>query len=93
MPDSIHLQNDADGVRTPNAVRPAGLPIFSTEPLTEAEQQQLLDLQWRCQSAALQIDLCLRIDRVDVALDTLQSVSSDVGIRATEIALRLGSNR
>lgn len=84
--------------RSPDAprsgsTRPTGLPIFSTERLTEAERQQLLDLQWRCLSAALQIELCLGIGRVDAALDTLQSLSSDVGIRSTEIALRLGSNR
>ena len=73
--------------------RPTGLPILSTEPLTEAERQKLLDLQWRCRSAALEIELCLGIGRVDAALDTLQSLSSDVGIRSTEIAAALGSNR
>lgn len=77
----------------PNGVRPTGLPIFSTERLTEAERQQVLDLQWRCRSAALEIELCLGIGRVDAALDTLQSLLVDVGTRAAEIAAKLGSNR
>ena len=91
MPDTL-LPSQTSAERR-SVTRPSGLPILSTEQLTEAERQQLLDLQWRCRSAALQIELCLRIGRVDAALDALQFLSSDVGARSTEIALRLGSNR
>ena len=91
MPDNIAPPQPSAERRS--AARPSGLPIFSTEPLTEAERQQLLDLRRRCRSAAVQIELCLRIGRVDAALDTLQSLSSDVGIRSAEIAATLGSNR
>lgn len=89
MPDSF--QQPQPERRSPD--RPCGLPIFCTEPLSTAERQKLLDLQERYQRAALAIELCLRIDKVDEALATLQFLTRDVdGVPAT-IALTLGSNR
>ncbi len=73
--------------------RPSGLPIFSTEQLTAAERQKLLDLQRRYRGAADLIEGCLDCGRVDRALDALQFLERDVGTLPTEIALRLGSNR
>lgn len=77
----------------PGCARPTGLPILSTEPLTTAERKKLLDLTWTYRCAALQIEMCLRIGRVDVALETLQSLERDIGTLPAEIARTLGSNR
>lgn len=90
MPDSITNPSQAER-RSPD--QPRGLPIFNTEPLNKAERQKLLHLQEQYQLAALQIELCLRIDRVDAALEVMQSLTSDLDGQPTAIALTLGSNR
>lgn len=91
MPDSYIAT--ADEPQRRNAIRPSGLPIFSTEKLTSAERGELLHLQESFHTAALQIDLCLAIGRVDEALATLQSLTCDLDGRVAAIALTLGSNR
>lgn len=93
LPDNAAHCPDADPAERRSAVRPSGLPIFSTESLTEAERQKLLDLQRRYRGAADLIEDCLDCGRVDRALDALQFLERDVGTLPTEIALRLGSNR
>lgn len=90
MPDNV-TQLFSTERRSPERSR--GLPIFSTEPLNEAERQKLLDLKRRYQGAALAIELCLRIDRVDEALKTMQFLTRDVDGQPILIAATLGSHR
>lgn len=93
LPDNAAHCPDADPAERRSAVRPSGLPIFSTERLTEAERQKLLDLQRRYRGAADLIEDCLDCGRVDRALDALQHVIAETDGLPHRVAARLGSGR
>lgn len=94
LPDNAAHCPDAhgpNGVR-PTAARPSGLPIFSTEPLTTAEQA-LLQLTARAhRRLADTVDQALAAGRVDTALAALQEATR-LAESDARIAILLGSNR
>jgi hypothetical protein len=93
LPDNAAQCPDAQG---PNVVRPtvrpSGLPIFSTEPLTESEKA-LLRLTARAHRVhADSIEAAVRVDRVDIALRAMHDLIELSERDAVTVRL-LGSNR
>lgn len=89
MPDqSLPLHQPAE----PNAVRPSGLPIFSTEPLNTAEKA-LLELTARAHRRhADAIEAAIREGHVATALAAMQALA-ELAQRDAVTAHLLGSNR
>lgn len=77
----------------PNAVRPSGLPILSTEKLTAAEIARLKHAAQQHRLIADAIDGCLEIGRVDVALSVFGYAIPEQAAADTQTAVMLGSNR
>jgi hypothetical protein len=89
LPDNTAPCPDAQG---PNGVRPSGLPIFSTEPLTESEKA-LLRLTARAHRVhADSLDAAVRADRVDIALRAMHDLA-ELAERDAVTTRLLGSNR
>ena len=92
LPDNAAHCPDAPPAERRSAVRPSGLPIFSTEPLTTAEKA-LLQLTARAHRRLVDaLDQAVAGGRVDRALFTLQEAARLAETDA-RIALLLGSNR
>ena len=92
LPDVALQRPDAPTAERRSAVRPTGLPIFSTELLTTAEKA-LLELTAReHRRAADRLDDAVRAGRVADGLAALQEVAQLAPMDALT-AWRLGSNR
>lgn len=94
MPDNLSQDSNAtlQAARRPNGVRPSGLPIFSTEPLTTAEKA-LLELTARAhRRIADALDVVVHQGRVTAALAVMNEAASLAQTDA-RTALLLGSNR
>lgn len=82
MPDSF----------APNGVRPAGLPILSTEPLTEAERQILQQTVDCHRKVATAIESALKVGRVAPCLLAMHEAVALAECDHRTVLL-LGSNR
>lgn len=92
LPDNAAHCPDAHLAERRSAVRPSGLPIFSTEPLTTAEKA-LLQLTARAHRVhADSIEAAVRADRVDIALRAMHDLIELSERDAVTVRL-LGSNR
>jgi hypothetical protein len=92
LPDNAAHCPDAPSTERRSAVRPSGLPIFSTEPLTTAEKA-LLQLAARAhRRMADALDQALAGGRVDLALAAMQEAAR-LAESDARIATLLGSNR
>lgn len=94
MPDNLSQYPEAtlQAAQRPNAVRPSGLPIFSTEPLTTVEKA-LLELTARAhRRIADALDAAVQQNRVTAALAVINEAASLAQTDA-RTALLLGSNR
>ncbi len=92
LPDNAAHCPDATPAERRSAVRPSGLPIFSTEPLTTAEKA-LLQLTARAHRRLVDaLDQALAAGRVDVALAAMQEAAR-LAESDARIAILLGSHR
>lgn len=76
----------------PNGVRPAGLPLLSTAPMSFKEREALRDLARALRLTADRVDEALITGRVDRGMDAC-TFAGELGIAAQRAAAVIGSGR